>query len=504
MVTTKKRRSIVGSRKEKVEKSITEKASTLIASLPDKPKEEVLALSVRNIDATALAELEAYEFDGINTDTGEPLPEDTNALLRQRAIELQTQLRSSLLAIVEVGRILNDVKERLPHGSFMKWVAAAAPELHIDTIGNYMNSAKLYERYRPEELAKMTLSALYTLGRKNIEASLQDIIVREIAPTVQEKLTNRDMKRIIRGFRQMQIAAVDLDEKAKPFLLQSSVAEDKDELQRLSRLSKKNQIKVAEVLAENPQLTKVKEALEVINPAESPTTFEVMEAEIVSVKNNLETRKGLWTNLLAKTPSESVDLCFAEMPLSREALDDYPILADQMSRILKPGGMLLAVVSQQNIQFVGPKLDPLHVAWTFMILRRPGNSPRVIGRVSFASSYVPLSLTYKPPLRAIPGLVDDLRSGSPDPENIAELAQDAMNLHHSFLGEDNPRQAVEERFQMVSIETSLDYYLTSLLRPTDTFMHLIHTKKHSFGVNDHLYETAFKAQVSKVISLIGN
>lgn len=478
----------------KVSKKKTVAAANLIEALPAKEEPPVTTLSVRNSPAVA-DELELYDFDG-RDEAGRLLDKQTQELLRESTLVIKRALRTQITSVVVIGRELIKVKKAIKDRTYMKWFSATLSEFFsLDTAENYVNAAKLSEQYSLAQLESMPLNALYVLGRSTVERELQAYVIEDLAPAAQlegNTLTKKDVQKVIKDYRRLQLNTSNISDKARPLLLTSPVAEDREELQRLSRLSVKRQIEVAKILKDNPNAD-VKQALSILREtSQEPIEEEPLDAEIISVHNKLETRRGEWFKLLQETETESVDLCFAEMPLSREALSDYQLLAQEMDRILKPGGLLLSVVSQPNIQFVGTYLEPLNVLWTFMLMRRPGHSPRIVGRISFASSYIPLSLAYKSPLRAIPGLVDDVRTGIPD---------DIMKFHFKAAGEDEPNK--EEAFSLSSIESSIEYYVKSLMQNGDVFMHLIHNRDSSFKINDHLYDYAFNQAASKIISLIG-
>lgn len=482
----------------KISKEKTEKTSSILEALPAKEEANstpITTLSVRTSSAVA-DELEPYEFDGRDA-SGKLLDNNTQKLLRESALTIKRALRTQVTSVVIIGRELIKVKKAIKDRTYMRWFEVTLSEFFsLDTAENYANAARLSEQYSLAELESMPLNALYVLGRSTVEKELQSYVIQELAPAAQEEgnpLSKKDIQRVIKNYRQIQLNNSSIDAKVRPMLVAFPIAEDREELQRLGKLSVKRQLEVVQILKENPKVD-VKQALTIIRENTQEPADDLLEAEIVSVTNQLETRRGDWFSLLQKTESESVDLCFAEMPLNKEALKDYQLLAQEVDRILKPGGMLLSVVSQSNVQFVGNYLEPLHVLWTFMLMRRPGHSPRIVGRISFASSYIPLSLAYKSPLRAIPGLVDDVRTGIPD---------DIMQFHFRAAAEDNSVKE-EETFSLSSLESSIEYYVKSLMQSGDVFMHLVHNPDASFRINDHLYNYVFgQAQASKVISLIG-
>ncbi|EKQ70272.1 hypothetical protein OsccyDRAFT_0550 [Leptolyngbyaceae cyanobacterium JSC-12] len=452
---------------------------------------DFVQLAARNPSSSALAELEPFKFDY------QGLDQETITKLKNDTLTLKGLVRERHLAALQMGQIIAKWKEQLPYGVYTAWVTKEFGEImSADTANNYCMLAELYKNYSAEELNRLPLNALYVIGRRTVSPEVREEVLLAAAQS-SKKMSKKDVEKIIKSYRELQIEIAGVSDQAKPLLVHSSIAENPEELQRFAKLSAKRQTEVAGLLAAQPNPTSLRQVVSQLQTTrrKDEEKEDTLEAEIIATANyqNIVTKRGSWLQLLAETESESVDLCFAEMPLNKGVLEDYGRLAQEMNRVLRPGGLLLATVGQQNLQFVGGRIEPaLNVAWTFMLLRRPGHSPRVVGRISFASSFVPLTLCYKPPLKALPGLIDDLRSWAPEND---------MKFHYKDDDDDLPS---EETVELASLESSLAYYMKALLAPSETFMHLVYEQKNSFGVTDSLYKSVFEVNAEKVFSLIGN
>jgi hypothetical protein len=451
---------------------------------------------------SAIAELEPLRFN-----YSEIKDKATQTLALEAAREIKQEFKRTLVGIIRIGRWFLRVREKLPNRTYMKWVQEEF-EGHIsyDTANNWVNVAQMAEKYTPEELEKLPLSTLYNLSRGDVPSGA----VHEILALAEvgEKVDRKRAGDIVERYRQHQMEAAGLPKEVQQLLISTDLAEDRTELSRLAKLPVRRQLEVA------PHLLKgltVKEALN--RPREDERRRkeeEILEAEVVSVAHQrVETFSGKWSKLLSDLPLDSVDLCFAEMPLGKASLVDYKVLAEILYPRMKDGGVLLAVCGQQNIQFVGPQLDPFHVGWTYTIRRQPGYSPRIVGRATHASSHVLLSMSYKPPLRLIRGLIDDFKIEGLDLES--EEYQHAMNRAIEDLL-NNPTAAQKSKIadamrmnfgSPAGIENSIEYYLQRFINPTDTFVHLITDRNSQFEVHDYVREAVLKCGVDSAFTLIG-
>jgi hypothetical protein len=454
---------------------------------------EAASQALVKVSSSALTEV----VEQLNFDYEKVEDLSARASLRDAAITIKNHMRRTYYGVIECGQKLLEAKELVPKNTFMQWFNKEFKgEFSYDTATNYMNiaRARLESGYTDDELQRLPLGTLYTIFRSTMPEGAQAAVI-EAAKS--KRVTEKDADAIVKAYRSYQTTNLNVRPEVREALIDSPISENPDELKRFNRLSHKTQMKVAEVLSEDGQLT-LRDALSSIRKDEDPKQSkddETIDAEIIAPVSLHNKISGNWIDLVNNLEPESIDLCFAEMPLGKETLQDYGILAQAMYRALKPGGMLLAVAGQQNIQFLGPQLDPLTVGWTFFIRRRPGNSARVIGRITYASSVIPLSFSYKSPLRQIPGLIDDLRTE-------ADISPDIM----SFGFEDVQREHAENMASGeygVSIEGSISYYLQRLLAPTDVFLHLIPDESHSFGIQESTLAAATTCQASRIITAVG-
>lgn len=71
---------------------------------------------------------------------------ETFEFLEQRTIKLFSLLKRTTSDIIQIGNILIEIKQKLPHGQFLPWLEATMP-LHRQTASSFMNTAKLANMY---------------------------------------------------------------------------------------------------------------------------------------------------------------------------------------------------------------------------------------------------------------------------------------------------------------------------------------------------------------------
>lgn len=482
----------------KTQKADVIEAEVIPVEVVEQAKTNVLNLEVRKAsnlsvrgtaDIGALTELqsERFRFDYSQ------LSHDQADTLQGTVLTIQTQYRILHESVITIGRALIAAKESVPDKTFMSWFETELAHLFTyDTADNYMVVARLSEKRSLSELERMSLNTLYVVGRRSVPEEAEDYLF-DLAATEEDnsKRPNKaKAKKVIRDYKTLNLSGFDFEPDVKRTLIQLELAEEKDQLRQLDRLSKKKQeivvaqLKLASLsgrkLTVRQALLELDEASSEQNAGETQST-----GKVIAPVTNVVTHRGDWVNLIQEIPSESIDFCFAEVPLSREGLTHYQPLAQNIYRILRPGGFLLSVVGQQNIQFVGPELDPLKVAWTFMMLRRPGHSPRIVGRITYASSYIPLSLAYKDTLRQIPGtFINDARAAH-------EFDQDAYDR--------------DEKFELNGLESCMDYYTQLLTNPSESILHLVTDHRFAFDqeVAEAFYQSCRSVGVADITAIIG-
>lgn len=84
---------------------------------------------------------------------------------------IQKRLRRSSEDIIEIGKSLNRVKDRLPHGQFGPWLRAEF-EWSQDTAANFMKVAQVFGDI--PKISEFAPSALYALASSSVPQELRD------------------------------------------------------------------------------------------------------------------------------------------------------------------------------------------------------------------------------------------------------------------------------------------------------------------------------------------
>ena len=103
------------------------------------------------------------------------IPSDVAEDARAAAARIRHKMTAS---ICEIGRELCAVKKRMPHGTFVRWVAA---ELSINprSAENYMNAARFLEG-KSESISLLPSTAIYALAAPSASQSIVDRVVAEL------------------------------------------------------------------------------------------------------------------------------------------------------------------------------------------------------------------------------------------------------------------------------------------------------------------------------------
>lgn len=158
-------------------------------------------------------EIVAFDYDSV-----EP---QYRAMIESRTAAIKEQMRRTAQAIVEVGNMLNEVKECLPHGQFTLWLQI---EFNWDVrkAQNFMAVAKMFKSASghvfPEDLlSKVSIdqSALYILAAKSTpQAIRQEVLERAY---LGEPFTKSKVKQIVAKSKIKQsTATTKIQQKTKP------------------------------------------------------------------------------------------------------------------------------------------------------------------------------------------------------------------------------------------------------------------------------------------------
>jgi hypothetical protein len=116
---------------------------------------------------------ERFSYDG--------LPADYADSLRKQAMTIRNRMKSAtttmIQAIVETGRDLRAVKQRLEHGNFCKWVEIECG-FTIRTAQNYMKVACAFAEAKCETISYLPLSTVYGLAAKTTPRELVSEVIK--------------------------------------------------------------------------------------------------------------------------------------------------------------------------------------------------------------------------------------------------------------------------------------------------------------------------------------
>ena len=88
------------------------------------------------------------------------------------ANELKIALKRETTDIVVIGDLLMEAQEQIEHGEWLTWLKSNFGS-SIRTAQNYMEAARFASKYAPVAHLKLRPSALYFLGPKNGNYSMQ-------------------------------------------------------------------------------------------------------------------------------------------------------------------------------------------------------------------------------------------------------------------------------------------------------------------------------------------
>jgi hypothetical protein len=118
--------------------------------------------------------------------------------LRDNAARARTLLAMIMPAVIEVGEIVIDSRDRIPHGFFQTWCNAALGIDHRSAL-NYSNLAKLARKHGRERVEKLSITAAYRLAAPSTPAGVVTEVLDSVAAG--NVPTAKQVKNLIRETR---------------------------------------------------------------------------------------------------------------------------------------------------------------------------------------------------------------------------------------------------------------------------------------------------------------
>lgn len=97
----------------------------------------------------------------------------TAQFVQQQTGQIRILMRRTAQDIVEIGRRLVSIKEKLGHGYFLKWLAVEF-DGHRDTANRFMQVAKEFGNVNMSEITAIEISALYRLAAPSTPQAARD------------------------------------------------------------------------------------------------------------------------------------------------------------------------------------------------------------------------------------------------------------------------------------------------------------------------------------------
>jgi len=146
------------------------------------------------------------------------LPDDVADITLTVTTRINQRLQNVKLDIVEIGKDLTLVKEKLPHGLFGKWIAREFGWGDNRTAQNYMNAARLAAETCPEVIELLPQKVVYELAAKSTPAEVKSAILAEVEKTGTPPETATVLKQIAaaKQLKEKQAEALAGDGKDKP------------------------------------------------------------------------------------------------------------------------------------------------------------------------------------------------------------------------------------------------------------------------------------------------
>lgn len=97
----------------------------------------------------------------------------TAIFVEQQTGEIRILMRRTAQDIVEIGRRLISIKEKLGHGYFLKWLVTEF-DGHRDTANKFMQVAKEFGNVEMSKISTFEISALYRLAAPSTPQAARD------------------------------------------------------------------------------------------------------------------------------------------------------------------------------------------------------------------------------------------------------------------------------------------------------------------------------------------
>lgn len=403
------------------------------------------ALTVDSVASPQLQKLLELSWTGYAS-----LDPATRGMIEEVTREIQQRLKRTLQDVYFIGKRLNQVREILIpiRGAFSTWVHEEFEVKYGLTerlSEHWMNIAKRFTEAQIDKFInlKLPLSALYHVAAPSTPDGAADKIINTIEKTFPyvryRKIPGTLIKQLVQEYKEeaewalknIKFKEAGIAPEIQGMLLSTPVAEDTNELRWLGRFEPTIQSKIAEKLftgeaksvrQANRQLA-AESTFTTLTPEQSPaklggeadlisqgaSILAAKDGQGVEVETKVTYYPGEWRALVQHIPVESIDFCFAEIPLEHDFLPIYPAVAQALLRVLRPGGKALITAGHRNIQFIGPMLEPpLRISWTHIIRRESRRNLQATGP-HIATGSVLMSLVYREPWSLPKGLAQDTR-----------------------------------------------------------------------------------------------
>jgi hypothetical protein len=410
--------------------------------------------------------------------------------LKLYAEEVRGLIRNTLEAAVRIGQILKDVKENiLQYGQWQKWVDYEFEgNIKHDTATNFINLANLYEKYKEEHedgFKKLTLWSLYSLGRESVEPEVKEAVLNLANDDI--ILSKQEIDSVVKTYRQIKMLEAGIEGEVVQTLKELDTVEDPREVKSLSKLSKRKQKEVAELISTGGAES-TKEALKKIVDAKRKNKEEEAAIDIETVEINEQDGEKIEVDLVVQeyhyknlkdVPDNSIDVAFVEAPLRYSYVEfELHELAKELDRVLCSGGYAIITVGHKAAMFSGPCIEPLNAAHLLCFRKTPGMSKSIVG-MNITSASVFAIFCYKGPYKAPRKMLVDLQTYS------------------SHLTDTDAIEGMDEI--PPSLEKGIERFLSPLTEAGSCVMHVI--VDNHFGVRESIKEMAGRFSARKFITV---
>lgn len=374
------------------------------------------------------------------------------------ANEIRSLIRSTLESVVRIGQILKEVKAMLPYGEWQTWVDKEFQEdIKHDSADNWINLASLYAEYKEkyeDGFKKLSLASLYKISRSTVDVEVKETVLK--LAQEDEPFSKAEVDSIIKVYRKAKLVEAGIDPTVISELGNTSFVENAKELGKFSRLSKKKQAAVAGLINSGIASTP-REAIQQLSIASKPPE-KLVEVQYTEIKS------ATYESLEAVS-SGAVNIAIVEAPLRYSYVErELNILAVELDRVLRPGGLAIVTLGHKAIMYAGAQLEPLNPLHVLCLRRQPGNTRPIIG-TNILSASVFAALAYKSPYRAPQTMLVDLQT----------------------IADEEPAGGLDE--VVSGLEAGFIKFMTALVHSDDTILHMICSENH-FNMRETIKDAA--------------